>query len=311
MLATRLDEEIERKLDLFVSTEVMEIRDRNKIFNPAELKVFERLWGDEFIADYYRLGPLYSVARKHGIVGECKEIFQEINSKRAGCKILDAGCGMGTQSILFGMMGARVIGIDLIREELELAKKRKTFYESVLNEEMKIEFFNGDIFRMVESINCDIIWLREAISHIHPVEKFLTVAAKAVNGGGRIFINEMNWLHPLTRYRIYKLFWNHHGNFSYFTHKKHRDPETGQGVEMAEERLFTYTKIKKMLRQSGFDDVAVRHFHFLPKTFLSSVFPNDVNGRVYNVCCSLDAVIGAVPICNRLLGLKNIVIGQK
>jgi len=45
--------------------------------------------------------------------------------------VLDCGCGFGTESIIFALLGGKVLGIDLNAERLHIAKKRVSYYEEV------------------------------------------------------------------------------------------------------------------------------------------------------------------------------------
>lgn len=48
-------------------------------------------------------------------------------------KVLDAGCGLGSEVILCGILGADATGIDIKEERLHVAKKRVKYYENTLN----------------------------------------------------------------------------------------------------------------------------------------------------------------------------------
>jgi SAM-dependent methyltransferase len=60
--------------------------------------------------------------------------------------ILDLGCGSGTQSLIFAMLGAHVVGIDMDETALVILKKRQTIYEGILGRKLKIEIHCGNIF---------------------------------------------------------------------------------------------------------------------------------------------------------------------
>ncbi len=51
-----------------------------------------------------------------------------IDSSKPGSKVLDAGCGLGTEAILSGILGSEVMGVDLRTERLSVAEKRLEFY---------------------------------------------------------------------------------------------------------------------------------------------------------------------------------------
>ena len=61
-------------------------------------------------------------------------------------RILDLGCGMGTQSLLFALLGAEVLGVDLDGGALETLGARMLFYEQKCGRPLAIERFEADTF---------------------------------------------------------------------------------------------------------------------------------------------------------------------
>ena len=61
-------------------------------------------------------------------------------------KILDLGCGFGTQTLFFASLGANVIGIDRDHRPLSILKKRKNYYEKESGLSMNIEVYNSNVF---------------------------------------------------------------------------------------------------------------------------------------------------------------------
>ena len=58
--------------------------------------------------------------------------------------ILDLGCGMGTQSLLFALLGARVVGLDLDQTALAILGKRRALYERLSGRKLDIEYHAFD-----------------------------------------------------------------------------------------------------------------------------------------------------------------------
>lgn len=52
--------------------------------------------------------------------------------------ILDLGCGVGTQSLFFGLMGARVIALDSDKKALDILEKRISFYQKTCQRDISI-----------------------------------------------------------------------------------------------------------------------------------------------------------------------------
>jgi 2-polyprenyl-3-methyl-5-hydroxy-6-metoxy-1,4-benzoquinol methylase len=46
-------------------------------------------------------------------------------------RILDCGCGFGTESLIFALLGGKVLGVDLNVERLDIAKKRINYYKKL------------------------------------------------------------------------------------------------------------------------------------------------------------------------------------
>jgi len=166
--------------------------------------------------------------------------------------ILDAGCGLGSESIFFSFLGAKVLSVDLEEEKIKTAEKRKLFYKDLINGE--VEFALGNVFEIVRKQKFDIIWMNEAISHIHPAEKFLKLAYGQLNPGGRVIISEGNAGNPCVLLRRFL----ETGHWSWTT-RCTEDSKTGRKVECARERLFTLGEIASILRKIGY---SIGHVEF-------------------------------------------------
>ena len=115
---------------------------------------------------------------------------------------LDCGCGFGTESLLLGLEGVAVTGVDAVPERVEVARARVPFYERRAGRPLGVRFASADILRYLEGVpRVDLIWALEAISHIHPLEDFLTLAFDRLSPGGLLVTSDPNALNPLARYR--------------------------------------------------------------------------------------------------------------
>lgn len=159
--------------------------------------------------------------------------------------ILDAGCGLGSESIFFSFLGAKVVGVDLEEKMIKAAEKRKLFYKDLIKGE--VEFVLGDVFEVIKKQKFDIVWMNEAISHIYPDEWFLKLAHKQLNPGGRVIISEGNGDNPCVRARqVIQT-----GHWSWTTHFV-QDPRTGKKVAYTGERLFSLKQITSILEKTGY-----------------------------------------------------------
>ncbi len=109
-----------------------------------------------------------------------------------GKKVLDLACGQGIFSHRLADAGADVIGVDIGRELIEIAKKEAESKRS------SSDFFvspSHDLY-MIKDKEMDIVIISLAIQNIEEVKGTLTECARVLKKGGRLFI-VMN--HPAFR----------------------------------------------------------------------------------------------------------------
>jgi len=109
-------------------------------------------------------------------------------------KILDLGCGIGTQSILYAMLGAEVIGIDLDSSALALLKKRQQFYQQVCERELNITIYEANALKFdYDSIfPLDGVFSMFAFNMMQPSTKLLEKIVPALRIGGCLVIFDGN-----------------------------------------------------------------------------------------------------------------------
>ena len=154
-----------------------------------------------------------------------------VDSIDLNTKVLDAGCGIGSESILCGLLGASVIGVDLHEERLAAARGRLRDYQGKLNKPLEVKFYAQSVFDILDTFN--VIWAQQSISHISPADRFIQFAYNHLDKGGKLIVVDPNALNPLA-----------------YTTK--RNPQTGEIISYAQERIFSIYSIKKMVAKAGF-----------------------------------------------------------
>lgn len=188
----------------------------------------------------------------HFIHRHAQRVQHLVGAVTKGESILDAGCGFGSESILCGILGAQVTGVDLFTPQVNIAKKRLEFYESLLGREISTEFHKKSVFDVNDSF--DVIWALESISHIDPADKFINFAYDHLNKGGKLIISDPNKLNPLIYQHTRRAQRKAGGPNVPF-----RNPQTGEMVPFAHERVFTVFSIKKLLLSNKF---VIDSFHY-------------------------------------------------
>lgn len=115
--------------------------------------------------------------------------------ERPNLNILDLGCGLGIQSLIFASFGAKVVGVDIREEAISLCKKRKAYYEKELKVDLDLEFHHCD-FRLSHqryfNIRFDCLFSMSAFSYITPLEKTVKLISYLLKDDAKIFLYEEN-----------------------------------------------------------------------------------------------------------------------
>ena len=150
---------------------------------------------EQEIKDYWNNQPCNV---KHGTseVGT-REFFNEVTAKRfraephnldfpqfhqyRGKRVLEIGCGIGTDAQQFAQNGAHYVGIDLSDESLTLAKQRFEVFD------LKGDFYNIDMTNLNELKKLgtfDLVYSYGVIHHFPNIEKIITNVHTVLNTGG-------------------------------------------------------------------------------------------------------------------------------
>lgn len=221
-----------------------------------------------------------------------------VNSIKLDIKVLDAGCGTGSDSILCGILGADVVGVDLSEERLTVANKRAKFYHSNLDRPLNCRFYAQSVFDLPDNDNYDIICSRQSISHIEPADKFIELAYLHLKEGGKLIVNDSNDLNPYV-YIQTKIAQRREGG----TYTTTKNPRTGEDVPYARERMFTALSIKNLLIKKGFSVEILAVQGFCP-------YISPLNYRSKNFSYYFNNIFKRVPII-RLFGGTYTVVGRK
>ena len=112
-----------------------------------------------------------------------------------GKKVLEIGCGIGTDTISFARHGAQVTAVDLTPKSLEVARERAR----VFGLEDQIRFFQADAERLSDYVPIepyDLVYSFGAIHHTPHPERVVEQLRKYVGPGGTVKImvyNRWSW----------------------------------------------------------------------------------------------------------------------
>lgn len=111
-----------------------------------------------------------------------------------GSRVLDVGCGVGTQSILFSLLPATVLGIDINRGQLSTAGKRREFYARYFKTGMDIEFRRVDMLAtaFADLGRFDVVYSHESMGRFLKAEQVFEKVSAAMNRGGLLILKNEN-----------------------------------------------------------------------------------------------------------------------
>jgi 2-polyprenyl-3-methyl-5-hydroxy-6-metoxy-1,4-benzoquinol methylase len=163
----------------------------------------------ERVKDYWNQRPC-NIRHSTKPVGT-KEYFDEVEARKyfvephiprfaefekwKGKKVLEIGCGLGTDTINFARYGAQVTAVDLSEKSLELAKKRAEVYGL----QDKITFYRGnseELTQLVPIETYDLVYSFGVIHHTPHPERVIEQIRNYVQPGSTIKImvyNRYSW----------------------------------------------------------------------------------------------------------------------
>jgi len=161
-------------------------------------------------------------------------LLLSLPEKEDPIRILDAGCGVGTESIFWASLrdDLEILGVDINAARLQTARARLPAYSRRLGHALSVRFSEEDVFKVLDAERFDVIWVMEAISHIDPAEAFLKKVAENLGSNGYVVISGSNMLNPVMAWKVFNL------RRLGIAHT-HVTTERGARISYAQERLFT------------------------------------------------------------------------
>ncbi len=120
-----------------------------------------------------------------------------LENKLQGKRVLDVGCGIGTELVQFARNGADVAGVDLCSRSIELAKEN--FRVNGLSADLQV--MNGEDLQF-ESEHFDFVYARMPLQYTQRPEKMVAEIHRVLRRGGKatlIVFNRFSWLNLVSK----------------------------------------------------------------------------------------------------------------
>ena len=175
-----------------------------------------------------------------------------------GTRVLEIGCGCGTESLWFALSGASVVGIDLDPRRLHVAQERLRHVREVLGLPVDARFIKANVFDFEDLAGFDLIWMEQAFHHVEPRSEVPAALSALLRSGGHVVISEANGWNPALQLMLFRK--------RGLQTVQERINEKGQRHLYGNERVTTASKICKQFDLHGFEEVGRRHYRVLPST---------------------------------------------
>jgi len=205
------------------------------------------------LCDYYRnWNNLRSPRLAFWYDNQLNEMLEALE-KCPGARILDAGCGTGSESLFLALKGAHVTGIDVSPGKIKIANARQEHLRDSARVEFDLDFYQQSILDVEGTY--DLIWLEQAFHHMEPRARIVQQLADLLAPGGRLFFSEANGWNPLLQVKLFK-----QRGFDTIKRTKTSEGELIWG----DERILTPMSLKRCLKKAGLKLESRRYFRIFP-----------------------------------------------
>ena len=185
-----------------------------------------------------------------------------------GQRLLEVGCGIGTDLVRFAKGGARVTGVDLAQTAIDLARKNFAL-NGVMPEELRVA--NGEALPYADA-SFDVVYGHGVVQYTADAPRLIREMHRVLKPGGTgIFMvyNRVSWLNAMSKLMKVAL---EHEDAPVL--KKYSIPEFRDllkpfaTVEIVPERFPVKSRLHKGWKSVAFNTVFVGTFNALPRSWV-------------------------------------------
>ena len=189
-------------------------------------------------------------------------LFDWISEQKSGAKLLEIGCGMGTDLLQLARRDLLVTGVDLTEEGIKLAKKRFEIYG--LPAELKVD--DAENLSFAED-SFDVVYSFGVLHHTPDTQKSINEVYRVLNPGGLAVI------------MLY-----HKMSYNYLIHKLLNAPFDGNKNDRCPiERAYTRSEIQLMFRDFTETNLEIEYLMTTGHGFVWDVVPKFIHKSLGHV----------------------------
>ena len=184
-----------------------------------------------------------------------------------GNKLLEVGCGIGTDLVRFAKGGAEVTGVDLSQTALELAEKNARH----ANVTLRLELANGEDLPFVDEA-FDVVYGHGVLQYTAEPHKMVAECCRVLRADGiAIFMvyNRISWLNGLSKLMHVELEHEDAPVLKKYSIAEYRALLAAfNEVRIAPERFPVKSRLHKGWKGFAFNNVFVATFNTLPRSWV-------------------------------------------
>jgi len=184
-----------------------------------------------------------------------------------GKKVLEVGCGIGTDLVQFAKAGAGVTGVDLSKTAVDLAKKNFSCYHV----KGDIRVGNGEALDFPDD-TFDVVYAHGVLQYTMDIQKMVNELHRVLKPGGQfigMLYNRKGWLNLMSK--VFKVDLEHDDApvFGTYTAGEFREfLKEYDDVRVIPERFPVKSKLQKGFKALLFNTLFVGCFNVIPRVFV-------------------------------------------
>jgi 2-polyprenyl-3-methyl-5-hydroxy-6-metoxy-1,4-benzoquinol methylase len=183
-----------------------------------------------------------------------------ISFVRPGLRVLEVGCGIGSDLHWLALRGAKATGIDVKSEWTEAATELTKHVRATLGP-VSVEIRRVNLLDLPNE-QYDLIYMKDTFHHLEPREQIVQKIVSLLAPSGKVVIVEPNAWNPAIQLKMFRI-----RGFKTIIEKV--DKATGEQFVYGNERLVTGPAISRTFERYGVRG-AVRVFRLVPTALASS-----------------------------------------
>jgi SAM-dependent methyltransferase len=229
-------------------------------------EIESRNYQSEYLRKYYagyssttasvRFRALFFAMRIQPVLSYIEEFCR---AQQRAPRLLDLGCGYGMETLLLGMAGAQVHGVDVSDEKIGMAGaiKRNIERKHGVSLDVSFEFANLFQFRAVSPF--DGVYSSATLHHIEPVADAFQSIANLIVPDGHFFLSDENGFSPVQQLMVQKRI-----GFTKPRKLLMTNRETGEQYWYGNENIRAPFLWARYMRNAGFHPLSIKYCRFLP-----------------------------------------------